>query len=214
MDNEHDDQTRDDVKEDNTMIVNTLLLYAQYCISCATADNTHHVLCSHFSSSEISEAKDDIMDKLYKLDIVDDGPLFYINPKGIGRLPRFNPENLNVVAMDQRLSEIVDQYHILQGQVDSYRTLAIRCNNQLDDHNTVLQQHTNALRELRKQSTTITSTSRTSNSSPAVYDVKDAGDSKKQPKVESHATDNKIGLSTDNKIGLSSSMPNICVPTH
>ena len=51
----------------------------------------------------------DIMDALYKLDIVDDGPLFYVNPKGIGRLPRFNPENLNVVAMDQRLSEIVDQ---------------------------------------------------------------------------------------------------------
>ena len=168
MDNEHDDQTRDDVKEDNTMIVNTLLSYAQYCISCATADNTH-VLCSHFSSSEISEAKDelwktmnypemkrtnsskrsvdeanvgDIMDKLYKLDIMDDGPLFYVNPKGIGRLPRFNSENINVVAMDQRLSEIVDQYHILQGQVDSYRTLAKRCNNQLDDHNTVLQQHT------------------------------------------------------------------------
>ena len=198
MDNEHDDQTRDDVKEDNTMIVNTLLSYAQYCISCATADNAHHVLCSHFSSSEISEAKHkvwktmnypemkrtnsskrsadeanvvDIMDALYKLDIVDDGPLFYVNPKGIGRLPRFNPENLNVVAMDQRLSEIVDQYHILQGQVDSYRTLAIRCNNQLDDHNTVLQQHTNALRELRRQSTTITSTSRTSNSSPAVHEV-------------------------------------------
>ena len=143
-----------------------LLSYAQYCISCATADNTPHVLCSHFSSSEISEAKDelwktmnypemkrtnsskrsvdeanvvDIMNALYKLDIVDDGPLFYVNSKGIGRLPRFNPENLNVVAMDQRLSEIVDQYHILQGQVDSYRTLAIRCNNQLDDHNTVLQ---------------------------------------------------------------------------
>ena len=232
MDNEHDDRTRDDMKEDNRMIVNTLLSYAQYCISCATADNTHHVLCSNFSSSEISEAKDelwktmnypemkrtnsskrsvdeanvgDIMDKLYKLDIVDDGPLFYVNPKGIGRLPRFNPENLNVVAMDQRLSEIVDQYHILQGQVDSYRTLAIRCNNQLDDHNTVLQQHTNALRELRKRSTTIMSTCRTSNSSPAVHDVKDAGDPKKQSNVESHATGNKIGLS--------SSMLNICVPT-
>ena len=147
----------------------------------------------------------DIMDALYKLDIVDDGPLFYVNPKGIGRLPRFNPEKLNVVAMDQRLSEIVDQYHVLQGEVDSYRTLAIRCNNHLDDHNTVLQQHTNALRELRKQSTTITSTSRTSSSSPAVHDVKDAGDPKKQPNVESHATDNKIGLS--------SSLPNICVPT-
>ena len=134
---------------------------------------------------------------------MDDGPLFYVNPKVIGRLPRFNPENLNVVAMDQRLSEIVDQYHVLQGQVDSYGTLAIRCNTQLDGHNTVLQQHPNALRELRKQSTTITSTSRTSNSSSTVHDVKDADDLKKQPKVESHVTDNKIGLSN--------SMPNIGV---
>ena len=115
MDNEHDDRTRGDVKEHNTMIVNTLLSYAQCCISCATADNTHHVLCSHFSSSEISEAKDelwktmnypemkrtnssadeanvgDIMDALYKLDIVDDGPLFYVNPKRYREASKIQP---------------------------------------------------------------------------------------------------------------------------
>ena len=122
---------RDD-KDENLMIVNTLLAYGQYCISCATCDNTRHVLCSNFSSSEIFEAKDllwktmdfpetkrtnstrrsadeanvvDIMNALYKLDLQGDGPMFYVSPKGIGRLPRFNPENLNVVAMDQRLAE-------------------------------------------------------------------------------------------------------------
>ena len=34
----------------------------------------------------------DIMNALYKLDLQDDGPMFYVSPKCIGRLPRFNPE--------------------------------------------------------------------------------------------------------------------------
>ena len=65
--------------------------------------------------------------------------------KGIERLPRFNPENLNVVAMDQRLAETADQCLVLQGQVDSYRTLAMQCNNRMDEYEAVLQQHIKAL---------------------------------------------------------------------
>ena len=176
---EHPDG-RDD-KDENSMIVNTLLAYGQYCISCASPDNMRHVLCSNFSSSEIFEAKDllwktmdfteikrtdsskrsaddanvvDIMDALYKLDLQDDGPMFFVSPKGIGRLPRFNPKNLNVVAMDQRLAETVDQCRVLQGQVHSYRTLAMQCNNRMDEYETVLQQHTNALRGLKERPTT------------------------------------------------------------
>ena len=118
-----------------SVTVNTLLAYAQYCISCATSDNTRHVLCSHFSAEEINEAKDvlweklelpeqkrtnsskrpvseanvgDIMSALYKLDISADNQLFHVDSMGIGRLPRFNPENLNVVALDHRLAELVD----------------------------------------------------------------------------------------------------------
>ena len=136
-----------------SVTVNTLLAYAQYCISCATSDNTRHVLCSHFSAEEINEAKDmlweklelpelkransskrpaseahigDIMDALYKLDISTANQLFYVDPMGIGRLPRFNLENLNVVAIDHRLAEVVDHCRVLQGQVDSYRTLAMK----------------------------------------------------------------------------------------
>ena len=41
-----------------SVTVNTLLAYSQYCISCATSDNTRHVLYSHFSAEEINEAKD------------------------------------------------------------------------------------------------------------------------------------------------------------
>ena len=46
------------------LCINTLLAYAQHCISCATSDNTRHVLCSHFSAEEIHEAKDVLWDKL------------------------------------------------------------------------------------------------------------------------------------------------------
>ena len=94
---------------------------------------------------------DDILRALYKLDQMDDIPFFYIDLKGIGRLPRFNPENLKVVAMDQRLAGTEDQCRVLQSQVESYRTLAIRCNNRMDEYETVLQQHTNALRDLKEQ---------------------------------------------------------------
>ena len=161
---------------DVSVTMNTLLAYAQYCISCATSDNTRHVLCSHFSAKEISEAKNvlweklelpeqkrtnsskrpaseadvgDIMAALYKIDISTDNHVFYVDSMGIGRLPRFNPEHLNVVAIDHRIAELVDHCRVLQGQVDSYRTLAMRCTDRLDVYDTVLQQHSNLLREIK-----------------------------------------------------------------
>ena len=93
----------------------------------------------------------DIMDALYKLDISTANQLFYVDPIGIGRLPRFNPENLNVVAIDHRLGEVIDHCRVFQGQVDSYRTLAMKCTDRLDGYNTVLKQHTNVLREIKDQ---------------------------------------------------------------
>ena len=48
-----------------SVTVNTLLAYAQYCISCATSDNTRHVLCSHYSAEDmIHEANDVLWDQL------------------------------------------------------------------------------------------------------------------------------------------------------
>ena len=88
----------------------------------------------------------DIMDALYKIHISTDNHVFYVDPMGIERLPRFNPENLNVVAI-----ELVDHCCVLQGQVDSYRTLAMRCTDRLDVYITVLQQHSNLLREIKYQ---------------------------------------------------------------
>ena len=93
----------------------------------------------------------DIMAALYKIDISTDNHVFYVDSMGIGRLPRFNPENLNVVAIDHRIAELVDHCRVLQGQVDSYRTLAMRCTDRLDVYDTVLQQHSNLLREIKYQ---------------------------------------------------------------
>ena len=139
---------------------------------------------------------------LYDLDRMDDIPLFSIDPKGIGRLPRFNPENLNVVAMDQRLAETEDQCRVLQSQVESYRTLAIRCNNRMDEYETVLQQHTNALRDLKEQPITCKMDDNVNNTSTTnKFNVHDT-------KSKSRVTTSSISTS-----GRSSSMPNIKVPT-
>ena len=81
------------------------------------------------------------MGALYKMDRSSDYQQFYVDPTGIGRLPRFNPESLNIVAIDQRIAELMDHCRVLQGQVDSYRTLAIKCSDKLDEHDTVLLQY-------------------------------------------------------------------------
>ena len=142
----------------------------------------------------------DILAALYKLDLMDDIPLFYINPKGIGRLPRFNPENLNDVAMDQRLAEIVDQCRVFQGQIELYRALAIRRNNRMDEYETVLRQHTNALRDLSERPIAPKN---------AVTNDDEIPDKDDDTKDESNATTSAIS----SKSGRSNSMPNIKVPT-
>ena len=112
--------------------------------------NISNQICANSSKRPASEANvGDIMSALYKLDISADNQLFHVDSMGIGRLPRFNLENLNVVALDHRLAELVDHCRVLQGQVDSYRTLAMRCADRLDVYDTVLQQHSNVLREIK-----------------------------------------------------------------
>ena len=156
------------------LIVNTLLTYAEYCMSCASPDNMRQVLCSHFTIDEITDAKEilwdsfdlgelpkransanrsaceahisDIMNALYSMDSSAVKHTFYIDPKGIARLPRFNPENLNVVALDQRVAELNEMCSVMQAQINSYRSLSMQCNDRMDSIGTILQQHTNALR--------------------------------------------------------------------
>ena len=160
-------------------LIDTVLRYMRYGMSCATPDNLTRILCSHFSAEEICDAKqllwtycnlqdvpnrtnstrrsahqanvDDLLKAMYELDQDDLMPRLYVHPAGIGRLPRFNPESLNVVAMDQRVHELNEKCEVLQTQVDNYRARSLQYNDKLDHVMTVLQQHTNALRELKEQ---------------------------------------------------------------
>ena len=93
----------------------------------------------------------DIMSAMYKLDQEEKLPDFFVAPSGIGRLPRFNPEGLNNIALDQRVHELTEQCEGLQCQVDNYRSRTLQYNDKLDHVMTVLQQHTNALREFRER---------------------------------------------------------------
>ena len=177
--NNSDNNSTENSAEDDkpSVIINALLTYTQYCMSCATPDNVRKVLCSHFTIEEIIEAKnmlwnicelgelpkransikrsaleahiDDIMEQMYLIDGAQKKYVFYTDPKGIARLPKFNPENLNVVALDQRVTELADLCYTLQAQVNSHRSLSIQCNDKINDYGTVLQQHTNALRDIR-----------------------------------------------------------------
>ena len=49
----------------------------------------------------------DIYDAMRKMYAADDKmPTYVVDPVGIGRIPKYSPEDLNVVAMDQRIPDI------------------------------------------------------------------------------------------------------------
>ena len=160
---------------DNIGICNTVLAYIQYGLSSATPDNVIEVVCSHFSPEEITGAKDklwrscelggppprnnskgrkaaeahvqDIITEICKLD--KEGYVFFVESGGIARLPRFNAESLNVVALDQRIADLSEECFSLRIEMKSYRNNYLQSQHQLSLMQTVLQQHTDALRELR-----------------------------------------------------------------
>ena len=51
-------ESTDSNNDEQEIIVNTLLAYACYSISCATADNTRALMSSHFTIDEICDAKE------------------------------------------------------------------------------------------------------------------------------------------------------------
>ena len=160
---------------DNHGIINTVLAYLHYGISSATPDNVIEVACTHFAPEEIIEAKDklwkecdlgdpptrhkskggtasdahirDILDVIFKID--KDEYVFLVESGGIARLPRFNAECLNVIAIDQRIADLNEQCFALKLEASSYRNDYLRCQDDLNTIKTVLQQHTDALRHLR-----------------------------------------------------------------
>ena len=163
-------------KKDRVIIMNTVLAYIQYGISNATPDNVLEVVCTHFTSTEITEAKyvlwndcklgnhpsrnnskcrkaaeahvQDIMDYMFKLDV--ENYVFSVEAGGIARLPKFNAESLNVVAINQQIVDLKEMCYTNKMVAASYRNDFLRCQDQLNIMQTVLQQHTNALRDIRQ----------------------------------------------------------------
>ncbi len=68
---------------------------------------------------------------------------------GIARLPKFNAECLNVVAINKKLESMNELNNCLKMEFSAYKIDYMKCQHQLSVMHTVLQQHTNVLRELR-----------------------------------------------------------------
>ena len=58
----------------------------------------------------------DIYDPMRKMDAADAKmPTYVIDPVGIGRIPKYSPEDLNVVAMDQHIRDLDNRCVTLDG---------------------------------------------------------------------------------------------------
>ena len=76
---------------------------------------------------------------------------------GIARLPRFNAECLNVVAIDQRIAMLQEECTALKLEASSYRNDFLRCEHQLGLMQNVLQQHSIALRNIHVRTPNVSS---------------------------------------------------------
>ena len=88
----------------------------------------------------------DILTEIYKVDT--NCYAFMVESDGIARLPRFNAECLNVVPIDKRIAELTEECLALKIESLSHRQYYLKCMDELNAMKTVLQQHTNALRDL------------------------------------------------------------------
>ena len=171
-----DSVAQSDDEDEPIGISNTLLAYTDYGMSTATPDNLRELLASHFTLDEIIKAKEllwdqcvmlkddppkrqnpnqrsvniahvvDIVDAMYKADAADKLPNFVVEPQGIPRLPRLNPEKPNVVAIDQRIADLEERNHVLEIQSLVDRIKYLMCIDRLEHVESILQQHTNTLR--------------------------------------------------------------------
>ena len=68
----------------------------------STKRSRRHALCCN-----IYDAMRKMDDAMRKMDAADvKMPTYVVDPDGIGRLPKYSPEDLNVVAMDQRIRDL------------------------------------------------------------------------------------------------------------
>ena len=95
----------------------------------------------------------DIYDAMRKMDAADVKiPTYVVDPAGIGRIPKYSPEDLNVVAMDQRIRDLEKRCVTL----DAILTMKTSHYDALEDNfnvvKLVVEQHTTRLRTMEHPS--------------------------------------------------------------
>ena len=92
----------------------------------------------------------DIYDVMRKIDAKK--PTYVVDPVGIGRLPKYSPEDLNVVAMDQRIYDLEKRCVTLGATL----TMKTSHHDALEDYfnivKLVVEQHTTRLRAMKHHS--------------------------------------------------------------
>ena len=106
-----------------------------------------------------------------KVDAAGELPKSVVEPQGIARLPRLNPEKLNVVAIDQRIADLEERNHVLEIQSSVDRTKYLMCIDRLEYVESILPKHTNTLRIIQGQLASTSSTNKGQHQSiPVVSD--------------------------------------------
>ena len=68
----------------------------------------------------------DIVDRMRKLDSASCIPVFVCDPSGLGRLPKSSPEDLNIVAMDERMRKMEKKMNLFETKVPMNESLIDR----------------------------------------------------------------------------------------
>ena len=146
---------------------------------CAKIHNVHAMVINSFSVDTLSDAKDVlwdeygehleakqqrqdsknrpkkdaiitvILDALYSLDNRRMMPLFAIDPSGIGHIPKHNPEQLDVVALHERVRKLESDHHTRDVILKLQSKRCDELENKITELSTSLLQHANSIKILK-----------------------------------------------------------------
>ena len=91
----------------------------------------------------------DILDALYSLDSRRIMPLFAIDPSGIGQIPKHNPEQLDAVALHERVRKLESDHHTRDVISELQSKRCDELENKITELSTSLLQHANSIKTLK-----------------------------------------------------------------
>ena len=171
--------TSTDMSASTAHIFNVVLCYTAYGMSCAKIHNVHTMVMSSFSVDTLSEAKyvlwdecgehleakqqrqdsknrskkdaiiTDMLDALYSLDSRRMMPLFAIDPSGIGQIPKHNPEQLDAVALHERVRKLESDHHTRDVISELQSKRCDELENKITELSIYLLQHANSTKTLK-----------------------------------------------------------------